>query len=312
MNQGEQYQIKKEGIGALITFSDKAKIKLYELFPGIIVAFNDIHTDTLPIMRWNETDCLCTINYALQGICGLYTADKKYIYLRANEVMLSSDQAAVEFEYPTGEYIGIEIYIMKNALTERQNLKDFQIDLEYMINLYFSEQNKTVIADNGSLLKNALFDMFDLYQREILDISLLRLHVMYILRGLTAGLIDIRSGYEGALTRGQVEIAKRTKERLVLDLNNKITIAHIAEEEGISATSLKKYFKSVYGKNISEYLRTKRLDNAKEMLEQSKLSILEIANAVGFASQSKFTAVFHKELGITPTEYRRTVKKEER
>ncbi|MCC8163372.1 MAG: helix-turn-helix domain-containing protein [Lachnospiraceae bacterium] len=40
-------------------------------------------------------------------------------------------------------------------------------------------------------------------------------------------------------------------------------------------------------------------------MAKTNLSILDIADSVGFESQSKFTAMFHATLGLTPTEFRR-------
>ncbi len=153
--------------------------------------------------------------------------------------------------------------------------------------------------------------MAALYEKNIVDISLLRLHTLYILRGMTAGLISCRPGYEGALTKGQVDIAKSAKNILMGDLTNKITIADVARNMGISATSLKNYFKAIYGKNISDYRQELRIEKAKELLLSTQLPICDIAGFVGFETQSKFTALFHEKVGVTPSEFRRKRKKDE-
>ncbi len=256
-------------------------------------------------MSQEKEDCLCTINYAMYGTCGLYSSDGKYIYLRAGELMISSEKAARTFEYPAGSYMGVEIYIMRNALENREVLKEFNIDIEHLLHICLSETDKTVIVENVDLFKNSLNDITALYERKILDLNLLRLHTFYILRLLTAGAAEIHSGYEGALTKSQVNMAKQAEKRLSSDLMNRETIARIAGEMGISATSLKNYFRAVYGQNISDYLKEKRIQEAKKLLAETKLSVLEIANRVGFESQSKFTAMFHAEMGLTPTEFRR-------
>ncbi len=301
----EQYIVKQNGVSTEITLKNTYRSLVYEVYPGILFAFNDVHTSTLPAMPQAMDDCICTINYATAGICGLYSSNGKYIYLRAGELMISNEQAAKSFEYPVGCYSGIEIYIMREALKNQEMLDFFNIDIEQMLYSYLSSPHKTVIAENLSLLKNALADIITLHDKKILDLNLLRLHTFYILRLLTAGVIDSHSGYEGALTKSQVDMAKKAEQILTFDLANRVTISHIAGEMGIGATSLKNYFKAVYGQNISDYLRLKRIARAKELLAEPKRSILEIANLVGFESQSKFTEMFHSSLGITPTEYRR-------
>ncbi|MCC8046100.1 MAG: AraC family transcriptional regulator, partial [Clostridiales bacterium] len=126
---------------------------------------------------------------------------------------------------------------------------------------------------------------------------------------LTAGVVEFRSGYEGALSKKQVDMAKQAEQLLSSNLMNREKIAGIAKDMGISATSLKNYFKAVYGQNISDYLKRKRIDEAKRLLAETNLSILDIANSVGFESQSKFTAMFHAAAGLTPTAFRQSSQK---
>ena len=289
------------------TTDGAAKFILYEIYPGIFFVFNDVQASVLPKMTAYEADdCICTINYAASGTCGLYSSNGKYIYLRAGKLMLSSEQAEHSFEYPVGSYFGIEICIMRRALESKEFLSFFDIDIEQMLHICLQNSHTTVIVENVNLFKNTIDDVMTLWQNEALDLSLLRLHALYILRMLTAGAAELRLGYEGALSKCQMDMAKKTEQLLTSDLASRRTIADIARSLDISATSLKNYFRTVYGQNISEYLKGKRIDEAKRLLKETNLSILEIANRVGFESQSKFTAMFHASLGLTPTEFRRS------
>ena len=298
--------MKKTGPITEITLENAGRFVLYEICPGIFFAFNEVYTGVLPKMTTQETeDCICTINYAFSGTCGLYSSKGKYIYLRAGELMVSSEQAAHSFEYPVNSYSGIEIYITHEALKNRELLSSFKIDIEQMLYVCLSGSYTTVIVENVNLFRNTINDIMTLYENKILDLSLLRLHTLYILRMLTAGVVEFHSGYEGALSKSQTNMAKQAERLLTSDLMNRETIANIARDMGISATSLKNYFRAVYGQNISEYLREKRINESKKLLAETNLSILEISNRVGFESQSKFTAMFHAALGLTPTEFRR-------
>lgn len=80
----------------------------------------------------------------------------------------------------------------------------------------------------------------------------------------------------------------------------------LAEEFSISETSLKNYFRGVYGQNISVYLREIRMNKAGELLATTRLSVAEIAEQVGYLNQSKFASVFKKQFGVSPLEYRRS------
>ena len=68
---------------------------------------------------------------------------------------------------------------------------------------------------------------------------------------------------------------------------------------------MKNYFRGVFGQNISAYLREVRMRKAAELLADGRLSVSEVAEQVGYINQSKFAAVFKKQFGISPLEYRR-------
>ena len=52
------------------------------------------------------------------------------------------------------------------------------------------------------------------------------------------------------------------------------------------------------------HLVKRRLERARELLERTDLSILQVAVEVGYCSQSHFTTVFRRATGLTPRRYR--------
>ncbi len=107
-------------------------------------------------------------------------------------------------------------------------------------------------------------------------------------------------------TETQVEVAKRAAKILSDDLRQHIPVRQIAERFSVSETSLKNYFRGVYGQNISAWLRETRLIEAAKLLSSTKRLIAEISEQVGYSNQGKFAAVFKKQFGLSPLEYRRS------
>ena len=107
-------------------------------------------------------------------------------------------------------------------------------------------------------------------------------------------------------TESQVNIAKKVENIITSDLRLHHPAWELAEYFSISETSLKNYFRGVYGQNISVYLREMRMNKAGELLASTRLSVAEIAAQVGYLNQSKFASVFKKHFGVSPLEYRRT------
>lgn len=87
---------------------------------------------------------------------------------------------------------------------------------------------------------------------------------------------------------------------------NRITIAEIAKEVGLSESHFMKYFKNAMGTSFIDYLNEYRLTMASRLLISSDSSILAIASEVGYENLSYFNRTFKKRFKMTPREYRKT------
>ena len=72
----------------------------------------------------------------------------------------------------------------------------------------------------------------------------------------------------------------------------------------MSRAQLLRRMKSATGNSPGYYIKTMRLEKAKELLEISDVSISQIAFQTGFNSPSNFTKVFFEKYGITPSQFR--------
>lgn len=64
-------------------------------------------------------------------------------------------------------------------------------------------------------------------------------------------------------------------------------------------------FKKYKGISPISYLINRRIAEAKRLLETTNYSVSKVAQSIGFSSQSYFSQVFRKELGLTPLQYRK-------
>lgn len=83
-----------------------------------------------------------------------------------------------------------------------------------------------------------------------------------------------------------------------------ITVNQLAEIENYNATYYSDWFKQQTGVSPSMYLRSIRISRAKELLEDTNYTVMDIAVMVGYSSNSTFTRAFHSIVGMTPKEYR--------
>ena len=85
---------------------------------------------------------------------------------------------------------------------------------------------------------------------------------------------------------------------------NVITVDELANAINISPTYLSRIFKQEVGVSVSEYIRQRKLDAAKNLLCYSNYDYADIAAILSFASQSHFIQQFKAITGMTPKQYR--------
>lgn len=83
-------------------------------------------------------------------------------------------------------------------------------------------------------------------------------------------------------------------------LNENLSLAVLAQELGISQYYFCRLFKQSTGYSPHQYLIQQRVERAKELLSQRKLTIAEIAETVGFYDQSRLTRYLKRLTGLTP------------
>lgn len=106
-------------------------------------------------------------------------------------------------------------------------------------------------------------------------------------------------------TNPQRAIAEDMHKQLTENYGEHITAAMFAEKYGMSDSTVKNYFKNVYGYSFKEYRMKVRMEKAAELLETTDKKQVEIAMTVGYATQAKFIAAFKKYYHMTPSDYRR-------
>lgn len=87
-------------------------------------------------------------------------------------------------------------------------------------------------------------------------------------------------------------------------LYERITPALLAENLHMNCSYLCTHFRKETGKTISIYVQECKIEEARRLLEYKELSLVTIAEMLGFSSQSYFCSVFKRVIGKTPKEYR--------
>lgn len=81
------------------------------------------------------------------------------------------------------------------------------------------------------------------------------------------------------------------------------TVEQLAQAVALSPRQFTRRLKSAIGKTPAAFVRERRIERAKEMLEREPETIAEVAYAVGFRSASAFSKTFREHVGVSPSEY---------
>lgn len=89
------------------------------------------------------------------------------------------------------------------------------------------------------------------------------------------------------------------------NFKNDITVEDVCRHVELSSTYVNKILRYYKSKSLVQYLNEQRIDKACEMLITTDMKIMEIGEAVGFASTKYFIKTFRILKEVTPGEYRK-------
>ncbi|MHB8845357.1 MAG: helix-turn-helix domain-containing protein [Nitrospirota bacterium] len=108
-----------------------------------------------------------------------------------------------------------------------------------------------------------------------------------------------------AVTLGQYHKIQQAVRFINDNYRTDICLDAAAREAGMSPSHFSRTFKKVMGLSYQDYLNSRRITKARDLLRTSPRSVTEIAVSVGFADPTGFGRIFKKLTGQTPSAYRR-------
>jgi transcriptional regulator GlxA family with amidase domain len=82
-------------------------------------------------------------------------------------------------------------------------------------------------------------------------------------------------------------------------------VGEMTTRSGLPATSFARRFRNATGLSPMDYVQTVRMEEAKQLLETSDLSVADIGAEIGYNDPASFRRLFKRKTGITPNEHRR-------
>ncbi|WP_308756234.1 ATP-binding protein [uncultured Bacteroides sp.] len=100
------------------------------------------------------------------------------------------------------------------------------------------------------------------------------------------------------------QLIQKALEQIERNIDNpEYSVESLSRDLGMSRMNLYRKLQSVTGHTPTEFIKTIRLKRAAQLLQGSQLTMVEVADRVGFSSSSYFTKCFKEQFGVLPTQY---------
>ena len=290
----------------------KGSMTFFPLFPGITIAYIFVNSPTWTAPNFYGNGSVekgpLLVNYCVTGRCEMILNNENFVYVKDGEISLTECFAQKQYVYPRRIYEGMEFFVDIDTLTEQSTWvqKEFAIDFHRIVDRFCPGGGTYIssVLPEGEEILTKLWGLIDIPVPY--SISQMKIYTLALF-SLLQNINDIPPSQACTFfTETQVDIAKRVEKIITSDLRQHHPAWELAAQFSVSETSLKNYFRGVFGQNISIYLREVRMKKAAELLATTRLSVAEVAEQVGYMNQSKFASVFKKQFGLSPLEYRRS------
>lgn len=125
-------------------------------------------------------------------------------------------------------------------------------------------------------------------------------HIARIVKENAAEQVCLGTASTPAATGPNFEAVARQIES---QLAEKLTLQHLADVAGVGRTTFAEQFTQRFGCSPHRFITQRRIERAKALLKQGRLSVADIAYEVGFSGQSHFSTTFRAVTGYVPTAF---------
>ena len=274
------------------------------LYPGIELCYLTFSANSFSVHH-KAMPHIIQINHCKAGQIVWEMKSGNRIYLNPGDFSLHTMKACTDsmLTFPSGIYQGLSIYI------DLQEVSDYPPELLKGSNIFETIlpekfcRNDSPVFLAGNEQTESIFSAF-FNQPESLKLPYQKIKTMELL--LYLGKTELTSSQQlSEYKTEQIRIIREIHDQLTRHMEQRITIEELSRKYLINPTTLKNAFKSIYGTSIAAHIKEHRMEQAAKMLRESEMSIAEIAKAVGYDSQSKFSIAFKSFFNVLPREYRK-------
>ena len=300
----------KKRVEIAVPLPDGSKRRIVGYFPSesIQIIAYDIRTKDMPDMGFEKsgTGRYLRVNCCKSGRCEFKRRDGKSAYISSGEVAMDfyiDDDGT--FSLTADNYVGVQILMqVDKVITEIPTLAMLKKAIKRMdLPEYATSINSLYFVDSSEDTRNTLEKLLK-YCFNDYDCEAIVIKISELGHNIGTDLIDSTPNVHTFTAPIQARIAEDVHRSLTERYGEKWTVGVFAEKYGVSVSTIKNYFRNVYGCGFKEYQVKIRMTKAAELLRDTKTEVKDIALEVGYHSRAKFGEAFNNYYGATPLEYR--------
>ena len=279
-------------------------MEIYHVLSGIDLCYNEFNAeDCNQLKTSNNYKNYIIINHCHKGRFETFFKGK-YIFLSEGDLIFSSGATEYTHNFTLGFYKGLQIII---------NIEKAQESIDKVIGANTIDLKKLSenIKNNGSFavirsskeVEHVISELYDV--EENIKRAYYKLKVIELLLFLKNNEIQSLNDVFPNLKEENIEKIKQIRKYLMENYSENITFNELSKKFKISTTSIKNYFKIMYGKPLFTWQREYRLNQAENYLKNSNMSISDISFLIGYKDSSKFAKAFKNYYNVTPLKYKK-------
>ncbi|MBL4931504.1 response regulator [Clostridium paridis] len=181
-------------------------------------------------------------------------------------------------------------WIQKNFNNNLMKAKTTLIELLVVLHKSLIDSNINIFYNNEYI--NSILELQNLNELEL-----------WFRDKISSSCVEIRKGHRKNISKIIINAKKYISDNYSLD----ITLDEIAKEACVSPHYFSRLFKEETGENFIDYLTRVRINKAKDLMQNSNISIKEICYKIGYNDPNYFSRLFKKVQKVSPTDYLKSI-----
>lgn len=291
----------------------KGKITFFTLEWGASILEYDITflDDITLVMDTSEYNPI-HFTYTSEGYCfhRFEKEDKKRKLETFQSAIITSKDGGYNYGYFKKDLkIHIHIIQISRILFLKKRLNNGDVLNKRLYEVFHDQQHENVFAYFGTynLKLTNLIKQFNKVKQKGMIRMLIKEGIIYQI--LSEHILQhnkdvkLNNDLQTTLTKNEIKAIRKLAQRINKNVADEYIVSDLADEIGVTQAKLQEGFKLLFSRTVIEYLRHVRLEEARDLLNNSDYNISQVVYSIGFSSRSYFSKIFKKKYGISPSKF---------